>query len=94
MARSHRIRYTPEFKAEALSRIQHSDQPIRHIAKELGVTATTLHRWLAVARPAPVERLTADERTELVTLRRNVQQLRQERDILKKATAFFAKQSE
>jgi len=43
---------------------------------------------------APVERLTADERTELVTLRRDVQQLRQERDILKKATAFFAKQSE
>jgi len=50
MARSRRVRYTPEFKAEALSRIQHSDQPIRHIAKELGVTATTLHRWLAVAR--------------------------------------------
>ena len=48
MARSHRIRYTPEFKAEALSRIQHSDQPIRHIAKELGVTSTTLHRRLAV----------------------------------------------
>ena len=94
MARSRRIRYTPEFKAEVLSRIQHSDQPIRHIAKELGVTATTLHRWLAVTRPAPAERLTADERTELVTLRREVQQLRQERDILKKATAFFAKQSE
>jgi transposase len=94
MARSHRVRYTAEFKAEALSRVQHSDRPIRHIAKELGVTATTLHRWLAVARPAPVERLTADERTELLTLRRDVQQLRQERDILKKATAFFAKQSE
>ena len=42
-------------------------------------------------RPAPVERLTADERTELLTLRRDVQQLRQERDILKKAAAFFAK---
>ena len=68
--------------------------PIRVLCRTLGVTATTLHRWLAVARPAPVERLTADERTELLTLRRDVQQLRQERDILKKATAFFAKQSE
>ena len=94
MARSRQVRYTPEFKAEALRRVQQSDSPIRQIADDLGVTPKTLHTWLKVARPVPVERLTADERTELLTLRREVHQLRQERDILKKATAFFAKQSE
>jgi transposase len=94
MPRSRQVRYTPEFKAEALRRVQHSDVPIRAIARELGVTAKTLHNWLRALRPAPTERLTADERTELLTLRREVQQLRLERDILKKATAFFAKQSE
>ena len=94
MARSRHVRYTPEFKAEALRRVQQSDVPIRQIAESLGVTAKTLHTWLKATRPAPVERLTADERTELLRLRREVHQLRQERDILKKATAFFAKQSE
>lgn len=94
MVRRRRIRYTPEFKGEALRRVQHSDEPIRHIARDLGVSAVTLHRWIQSGRPAPSERLTGDERSELVTLRREVQQLRQERDILKKATAFFAKLSE
>jgi transposase len=94
MVRRRRIRYTPEFKAEALRRLQQSDQPIRHVARDLGVSAMTLHRWINAARPAPAERLTTDERTELAALRREVHQLRQERDILKKATAFFAKQTE
>ena len=94
MPRSRQVRYTPEFKAEALRRVQQSDIPIRHLARDLGVTAKTLHTWVKAARPTPTERLTGDERTELLTLRREVQQLRQERDILKKATAFFAKQSE
>ena len=94
MVRRRRIRYTPEFKAEALRRLQQSDQPIRHLARDLGVSAMTLHRWINAARPPVVERLTTDERTELSALRREVHQLRQERDILKKATAFFAKQTE
>jgi transposase len=68
--------------------------PIRHLARELGVSAAAIHRWINEARPAPTKRLAADERSELVQLRREVQQLRMERDILKKATAFFARHSE
>ena len=64
------------------------------IARNLGVSEPTLRAWMAATRPAPAEPLTTDERTELAQLRREVRQLREERDILKKATAFFAKQSE
>ena len=94
MARRRHVRYTPEFNAEALRRLQESDRPIRHIARDRGLSAMTLHRWINAARPAPAERLTSDERTELVALRRDVHQLRQDRDILIKATAVFATQRE
>jgi transposase len=51
----------------------------------------TLHAWVEAARPQPRELLTEDEGSELQRLRRETRQLRMERDILKKATAFFAK---
>jgi transposase len=88
-----RKRYTPEFKAEAIRLVQTSDRPVTEIAAHLGVTAKSLHEWVAAIRPAPPTRLTSDERTELQTLRRENAQLRMERDILKKATAFFARES-
>ena len=88
-----RKRYTPEFKAEAIRLVQTSDRPVTEIAKHLGVTAKSLHEWMAAIRPAPPTRLTSDERTELQALRRENAQLRMERDILKKATAFFARES-
>ena len=87
-------RYSPEFKAEAVRLVRTSTDPVAKIARDLGVTERSLRTWLAATRPLPTEPLTTDERTELVQLRREVRQLRDERDILKKATAFFAKQSE
>ena len=93
MGRRRRIRYSPEFKAEAIRLVQTTDAPLKEIARNLGVTATSLHRWIDSARPEPRERLTEDERSELARLRRENQQLRMERDILKKATAFFARES-
>ncbi len=89
-----RKRYTPEFKAEAVRLVQTSDRPVTEIATHLGVTAKSLHEWVAAVRPAPAARLTGDERTELQALRRENAQLRMERDILKKATAFFARESQ
>ena len=93
MGRARRIRYTPEFKAEAIRLVQTTERPIKEIATSLGVTAKTLHDWLRALRPAPIERLTEDERSELHRLRRENAQLQMERDILKKATAFFARES-
>jgi transposase-like protein len=71
-----------------------SAESLATISRNLGVSEPTLRAWLAATRPPPHEPLTTDERTELSHLRREVRQLREEREILKKATAFFAKQSE
>ena len=94
MARRKRQRYSPECKAEALRLIAETDEPIKQIARELGVASKTLHDWIQAARPEPREPLTEDERSELHRLRRDMVNVRMERDILKTATAFFAKQRE
>ena len=94
MARVHRKRYTAEFKAEAVRLVQTSDRRVTEIAELLGVTAKTLHEWVRALRPPAPDRLTEDERTELHRLRRDNARLQMERDILKKAAAFFARESE
>ena len=54
----------------------------------------SLQKWVEAARPQPRTPLTEDERSELQPLRRELRRVEMERDILKKATAFFARQSE
>jgi transposase len=94
MARRRRPTYSPEFKAEAVRLVRTSTDALSKIARDLGVQHTTLRTWVDATRPPAAEPLTTDERTELTQLRRDVRRLREERDILKKAAAFFAKQSE
>ena len=94
MAQSRRTRYTPEFRAEAVRLVRTSADPLTKVARDLGVNAETLRLWVRGAQPASSVPLTDDERSELRRLRREVRTLRMERDILKKATAFFAKQNE
>ena len=86
--------YSPEFRAEAVRVVRTSRESVSKIARDLGVSHGTLRQWVEATRPAAAEPLTSDERSELRQLRREVRQLREERDILKKATAFFAKHSE
>jgi len=94
MGRRRRRLYSPEFRAEAVRVAQHSEEPLAKIARDLGVGKSTLLHWLEAVRPAAREPLTEDERSELQRLRRENRELRTERDILKKATAFFARHSE
>ena len=94
MGRRKRRRFTPEFKAEAVRMMTETDAPVSQLARELGVSAKSLHEWFRDARPPQADPLTEDERTELIRLRRDIKHVRMERDILKKATAFFARQSE
>jgi transposase len=94
MGRRRPRKFSPEFKAEAVRLVQESDAPIRAIAQQLGVGKGTLCRWTQLARPQPQAPLTEDERSELSRLRRENLQLRMERDILKEATAFFARHSD
>jgi transposase len=94
MAQRRRPTYAPEFRAEALKRVRNSTESVSAIARDLGISVSTLRLWIAASRPPPEVPLTDDEQTELRRLRKENRELRMERDILKKATAFFAKQSE
>jgi transposase len=94
MAQRRRPTYAPEFRAEAVKRVRNSNESAAAIARDLGITVGTLRRWLDASRPPPDVVLTDDERTELRRLRKENRELRMEREILKKATAFFAKQSD
>jgi transposase len=93
MAQHRRPTYSPEFKAEAVRLVRTSSDPLTKIARDLGVSAPTLNVWVQAARPKSEVPLTDDERSELRRLRRENRELRVERDILKKATAFFAKEN-
>ena len=95
MPRTHRP-YPPEFRAEAVRLARSSEKSIPTLAADLGVSAEALRHWLrqadADAGQGPPGALTTDERDELRRLRRENHILKQEREILKKATAFFAKE--
>ena len=88
--------YPPEFKAEAVRLVGSSDRSLSRLAKDLGVADQTLRNWVRHAEidDGVREALAPDEREELRQLRREVRTLRQEREILKKAAAFFAKESD
>ncbi len=94
MAQRRRPTYMPEFKAEAVRLVRTSSDGLSKIARDLGISVSTLRVWTEATRPKPEVPLTDDERTELRRLRRENRELRMEREILKKATAFFAKHSE
>ena len=94
MSRRRRPTYSPEFKAEAVRLVRTTSDAIGKIARDLGVQPGTLRSWVDAMRPPAAEPLTTDERTELQQLRRENRRLREERDILKKAAAFFAQHSE
>lgn len=89
--------FTPEQKAQAVRIVEQSGKSIAQVAREMGLGESTLNRWVNQAHQAqktePQASLTAQEHQELVQLRREVKRLQMERDFLKKAAAFFAKES-
>ena len=97
MAQRQRRTFTPAVKADAVRPARAGDRTIGQVAKDLDLTETALREWVrrteADAGKGPADALTNAEREELVRLRREVKRLEMEREILKKATAFFAKES-
>ena len=87
--------FSDEYKAEVVELCRTSGKSISEVARDLGLTVSAVRRWVSQAdidagrRPG----MTSEEHSELVQLRKENRVLREERDILKRATVFFAKET-
>lgn len=90
--RKTRRRFSDEFKSEAVKLVKQSNRSMADLAMELGINAKLIGEWARRAEESgqPIEE---DERAELRRLRKENSELRMEREILRKATAFFAKEN-
>jgi transposase len=91
-----RSQYPEEFRQRAAQLVLDSHRSIRDVAAELGISHETLRNWVNAAKREQTggsAALTGDERIELARLRRKVAELELEREILKKAAVFFAKET-
>ncbi len=92
---SRRSKYPEQFRRDAVELVSSSDRPLRQIARELGVNHETLRSWVNVAKqaaeagPATEDPATLDE---VQRLRKQVAELQKEKEILRKAAAYFAKE--
>ena len=97
MERRKRRSFTPEFMAEAVKLVREGSKSLPQVAKDLDLTESALRNWVREAEGGEDKNpaagaLTGAEREELVRLRKENRQLTMERDFLKKAAAFFAKE--
>ena len=88
--------YPPEFRREAVELYRRSGLPLAEVARDLGVATESLRTWVRQAGIDAGQRegVTSEEREELRRLRRENRVLREEREVLRKAAAFFVRESE
>ncbi len=91
-------KYTKEFKVEAIRLMDSANKPVSEIAMELGVKRTLLYRWRDQVKengesafPGKVGRPRNDQLSEIERLKKELKETTEERDILKKAAAYFAR---
>ncbi len=98
MATVIRRQYTEDFKQEAVRLVRAPARPVAQVARDLGIPENLLYRWRAQHRQAEAQGTTrAVQRTEaeeLTRLKRELVRVTQERDFLKRAAAFFARESQ
>jgi transposase len=90
-------KYSQRFRDDAVERVLSSDRPLRQVARELGVNHETLRTWVNATRHKRAAvtggaALSSDERAELHQLRGRVAELEQEKEILRRAAQYFAKE--
>ena len=90
-----RRKFSDEFKRDAVEIVRSSDKPIAEVARELGIYDSSLGNWVKQDQIDRGERegLSSDEQQELLELRRENDRLRMERELLKRAVAFWVKES-
>lgn len=95
-----RRQFTDEFKAEVVALCRAGDRSCAQVARDLGLVESVVNRWVqkanggkAASKTASEGELSASERDELLRLRKEVSRLKMEREILKKAAAFFASEN-
>jgi len=86
-------RYPEEFRREAVELYRSSDRSRAEVARSLGISDGSLAAWVKAARSEAESGLDADDRAELERLRRENRELRMDREILRKAAAYFARET-
>lgn len=90
-------RYSPEFKDEAIKQVTERGHSVQEVADRLGVSSHSLYQWVKSVRPSK-EEARSDElleaKREILKLRAELRRVQEERDILKKAAAYFAREPE
>ncbi len=90
-------RYSPEFKDEAVRQILERGHSVAEVSDRLGVSSHSLYKWVNAVKPDKSEQHTADlieAKSEVLRLRAQLRRTEEERDILKKAARYFARESE
>ena len=90
-------RYPPEFKDEAVRQVLKRGHKVADVAERLGVSSHSLYQWVKAAQPDKSEQTNAElveARSEILKLRAQLRRTEEERDILKKAARYFAREPE
>ena len=88
-------RFTPEFKQEAVRQVVERGYPVAEVAERVGVSAHSLYKWVRSVRPdnsGHQAQDLLDARTEILRLKAQLKRTEEERDILKKAARYFARE--
>lgn len=90
-------RYSPEFKEEAVRQIVDRGYSVTEVSQRLGVSSHSLYKWVKAVKPDRTDQQAADlieAKSELLKLRAQLRRTEEERDILKKAARYFAREPE
>ena len=86
--------YSDEFKRDAVQQITVRGYPVREVARRLGVSSHSLYKWLKLFTEPVAKSVGVDHEAENRRLKRELARVTEERDILRKATAYFARESQ